>query len=155
MPPLNSPSAAARGFYLGVFFGRAGRTASRWTRFESELIALARSLHATIAYQGPGGAPCFERTVILATVSAGAIDRLESFVAAHRPLGSDSDEQHTSSAEWPPVVALAMSEEQFARAVSCGGAFPIHVEPVLIADFSALLDARRAAAEAQRTPTTP
>lgn len=148
MPPLSSPASAARGFYLGVFFGRPGSDASRWADLEKELVALATSLNATLAYQGPGGAPCFERSVILSTASAYCLDRLERFVAVRFPVGPDSLLPHGRLESWPPAVALALSEEEFQHAVAREGSMRLRVEPVLVADFSALLEARRADAGA-------
>lgn len=64
--------------HLSLFFHPHGSPASLRTRLESELLELVTSLRGQVDYCGTGGAPHFERWLVVSLPSQKAAEQLEA-----------------------------------------------------------------------------
>lgn len=123
---------------MSLFLQRFGSEASRWTRLEFQLVDLVATLGGHVDYTGIGGAPNFERWLIVTVPSEAAYAELDAGITQ---LANAAD------GRWPllqgagddlPLIALTTSADEYADAMRA----PEAIRPTLSCEEIALLDFR-------------
>lgn len=123
---------------MSLFLQRLGSEASLWTRLESELVDLVAALGGHVDYAGIGGALYFERWLIVTVPSEAAHAQTEAGITQ---LANAADGRWTAlpgGGGDPPLIALAMSADEYANAMRA----PESIRPTLSCEEIALLDFR-------------
>ncbi|WP_310571216.1 hypothetical protein [Gemmatimonas sp.] len=134
----SSTSGSAPPCHTSLFLQRSGSEASRWIRLESQLVDLVATFGGHVDYAGMGGAPYFERWLIVTVPSEAAYAEMEAGIAQ---LANAADGRWPV-VQWagddPPLIAVSMSADEYAVAMR----EPESIRPTLSCEENVLLDFR-------------
>jgi hypothetical protein len=136
----SSTSGSAPPCHMSLFLQRFGSEASLWTRLESQLVDLVGTLGGHVDYAGIGGAPYFERWLIVTVPSEAAYAQMDVGITQ---LANASDGRWPvvqGAGDDPPLIALTMSADEYADAMRA----PEAIRPTLSCEEIAMLDWREA-----------
>jgi hypothetical protein len=133
-----STSGSDHSRHLSLFLQRFGSEASLWTRLEAQLVDLVAALGGQVDHAGIGGAPYFERWLIVTVPSEAARAKMDEGIAQ---LANTADVRWPvvqGAGDDPPLIALTMSADEYADAMRA----PEAIRPTLSCEEIALLDFR-------------
>ena len=132
----SSTSGSAPPCHISLFLQRFGSEASLWTRLEFQLVALVATLGGHVDYAGIGGAPYFERWLIVTVPSEAAYAQLDAGITQLANAADGRWPGVQGTGDDPPLISFAMSADEYGYAMRA----PESIRPTLSCEEIGLLD---------------